>query len=140
MTRRSLLVLTLAHAQALRAQKGESLRGRLRSVGAECVLEGPNGPVVLEGDAGSISVLRDERLRNDEFELNGQTTEQGRFRIDPIHTRAIFVWRGGRKLVVTYWCAVCSIREWTPGKCRCCQEEMDLDPRDPKLKDTDPSD
>ncbi|MBI4889706.1 MAG: hypothetical protein HY821_03710 [Acidobacteria bacterium] len=140
MTRRSILSLLPAGALAARAEQGERLRGRLRSAGAELIFEGPNGPVALSGDADSLRVMRDPRLRNDEFELNGHTPAAGRFSIDPIHTRAIFVWRKGRRLVVTYWCAVCAIRAWTPGKCQCCQEEMDLDPRDPSLKETDPSD
>jgi hypothetical protein len=57
--------------------------------------------------------------------------------VDPIHLKAMFVYRGGRRLVVTYWCAICSIRTFTPGTCVCCQEETDLDPRDPALKDSD---
>jgi hypothetical protein len=33
--------------------------------------------------------------------------------------------------VITYWCDVCSIRTYTPGKCWCCQQETTLDLRDP---------
>jgi hypothetical protein len=121
--------------------------GASTSVRGRVTLEGDARPVLLasdgaktplRGDRESISVLRDPRLRNDEFELRGQAVG-GEFEIDPIHTRAVFIWRGGKRLVVTYWCGICSIRAWTPGKCQCCQEEMDLDPRDPELKDTDPS-
>lgn len=92
--------------------------------------------VELSGDAETAAVLRDGRLGRDEFELRGRFTAEDAFAIDPIHLRAIFVWRGGRKLVVTYWCDVCAIRAWTPGKCQCCQDEMALDLRDPALKDT----
>jgi hypothetical protein len=117
-----------------------SARGRVRLEGeGRPVLVGSDGSsTALRGDRETLAVLRDARLRGDELELRGRA-EGGKFEIDPIHTRAVFIWRGGKRLVVTYWCGICSIRAWTPGKCQCCQEEMDLDPRDPGLKDTDPS-
>lgn len=117
-------------------------RGRLRQVQDQPpALIPPTGqPIQLEGDAATGKVLRDPRLKDLDFEINGQFLAPARFLIAPIHERALFVWRSGSKLVVTYWCAVCSIRAWVPGPCQCCQEEMALDLRDPALKDTDPSD
>lgn len=131
--RRELLLLPWLGGYALRAQDASIARGRLAG---ELKLKLTDGRVAsLSGDTESTAVLRDARLARDEFELHGRFTAPGAFAIDPIYQRAIFVWRDGRKFVVTYWCAVCSIRAWTPGKCQCCQEEMALDLRDPALKD-----
>jgi hypothetical protein len=132
--RRNLWVLPWLAALVLRGAEGGSVRGR---VAGELKLKTADGRMIgLSGDAESEAVLRDERLAREEFELRGKFTAPGAFSIDPIHLRAIFVWRGGQKLVVTYWCDVCAIRAWTPGKCQCCQDDMALDLRDPALKDT----
>jgi hypothetical protein len=101
----------------------------------------PAGEVIaLESDGPTQKVLHDPRLEGLDFDVNGVFLAPARFRIAPIHERAVFVWRNGRKWIVTYWCATCSIRAWVPGPCQCCQEDMALDLRDPALKDTDPSD
>lgn len=139
MTRRRWLVLAAALPGL--AGAGDALvRGRVRvEPDRGVVLVGIDGASTrLRGDRETMAVLRDQRLRVEDFELRGQAGS-GEFEIDPIHMRAVFIRRDGRRLVVTYWCDICSIRAWTPGKCQCCQEEMDLDPRDPGLKDTDPS-
>ena len=118
----------------LRAQDASLVRGR---VVGELKLRLADGRLVgLSGDAESEAVLRDKRLARDEFEVRGRFTAPDAFTIEPIYLRAIFVWRSGLKLAVTYWCDVCSIRAWTPGKCQCCQDEMALDLRDPALKET----
>lgn len=94
--------------------------------------------IELEGDGPTLGVLRDRRLKEADFEVEGHF-EAKRFVAAPIHTRALYVWRGGQRLVVTYWCDVCAIRAWTPGKCQCCQEEMRLDLRPPALSEMDVS-
>ncbi|MBE7541124.1 MAG: hypothetical protein HS123_02015 [Solibacteraceae bacterium] len=57
------------------------------------------------------------------------------FRLDPIYRKAMFVVRDGKPLVITYWCEVCAIRTYSPGRCQCCQDETAFDPRDPALED-----
>ena len=89
--------------------------------------------VELEADGPSTAVLRDARLKEEDFEVVGRFRTPSLLVVDPIHERALFVWRGGKRLVVTYWCDVCSIRAWSPGRCQCCQEEMRVDLRDPSL-------
>ena len=127
--------LVLASLPVAAAGPGTGLRGRLvqdplRPPG----LKTPDGKLVeLEGDEATVGVLRDPRLRNEDFEVLGAFTGPGKFRIDPIHDRALFVYRGGTRLVVTYWCETCAIRTYTPGICQCCQEDTALDPRDPGL-------
>jgi hypothetical protein len=132
--RRDLILLPWMGAVVARGQDASSARGR---VVGDLRLKLADGRVIgVSGDAESVAVLRDLRLAKDEFELRGRFTAPDAFAIDPIYLRAIFVWRDGRRLVVTYWCDVCAIRAWTPGKCQCCQDEMALDLRDPSLKDT----
>ena len=124
----------------LLAGTGGRVRGRLtQDSDAPAVLTGDGKKVSLEGDDPTVAVLRDARLKNSDFEAEGQFSSPGKFVINPIHLRALYIYRGGKRLVVTYWCPICSIRTYSPGICVCCQEETELDPRDPALKDTDPS-
>jgi hypothetical protein len=138
MTRRVFLHLC---ALAALAQKRESVRGRLiQEEGKPPRIRAADGMVIeLEGDAATVAVLFDQRLKTEDFEALGEFKGPDRFAVLPIHERALFVWRMGRKLVITYWCEVCAIRSYSPGPCQCCQEWTALDPRDPALKDTDPA-
>lgn len=108
-------------------------RGRLtRNAQGEPTLTPVSGtPISLTGDAPTMGVLRDERLAGTEFEVVGERAASGPVRIRPIHTRSLFAYRDGRRLMVTYWCDICTIRTYTPGKCACCQEETQLDLRPP---------
>lgn len=89
----------------------------------------------LLADPESLAVLNDERVRAEVFEAVGRYDGGGGFRVDPIHKKAMFVVRGGKALVITYWCEVCAIRTYSPGICQCCQEETEFDPRDPALEE-----
>ncbi len=122
-----LLVLLLA--ASVGAQNGKtSLRGKL--------VEGPKlelagGKLVpLGGDEATMGVLRDKRLAGADFEVIGQPGPAGVFVVDPIHTKAMFVHKGGKKHLITYWCEMCAIRTYTPGICWCCQQETALDLRE----------
>jgi hypothetical protein len=123
------------------AGSGEDrLRGKLIQTPGQPALRSSNGAVIsLDGDKETIAVLLDSRLKNDDFEALGRPASPERFVVDPIYKRALFVYRGGKRLVITYWCEVCSIRSWSPGICACCQQETALDPRDPSLSDNDVS-
>lgn len=108
-------------------EAAQGLRGRL-TTGPAPVLETSGGRSVrLTGDQGTMLVLADHRLKDADFEVVGQTTEPGLVRVDPLHKRAMFVHQGGKRLMITYWCEVCSIRTFTPGVCMCCQDETALD-------------
>jgi len=133
-SRRQWLLLPAA-AWLLRAEERQSVLGRLRQDAAlpPAILSKDGRVVELEADGPSTAVLRDSRLKDEDFEAMGRFRAPALFVVDPIHERALFVWRGGKRLVVTYWCDVCSIRAWSPGKCQCCQEEMRVDLRDPSL-------
>lgn len=128
-------ILLPAAALLLRAAEKQSVRGRLRQDAAlaPAIVTKDGRVAELEADGPTAAVLRDPRLKNEDFEVVGRFRAPSLFAVDPIHERALFVWRGGKRLVVTYWCDVCSIRAWSPGRCQCCQEEMRVDLRDPSL-------
>ena len=63
-------------------------------------------------------------------EAIGHFNAPDHFEIDRIHTRAMFVHKNGKRLMITYWCDVCYIRTYTPGNCVCCQKYTDLDLRE----------
>lgn len=132
MTRRGFAGLIASALPSLRAQERVSIRGVLQPQETpEPVLLLDGGVrVALTGDEPTRGVLKDARLRGADFEAGGHYEKPGRFEIDPIHTKAIYVHKQGKKLFVTYWCDVCSIRTYTPGVCWCCQEETQLDLRE----------
>lgn len=135
-TRRLLLWLPAALAAMARDAKVR-LRGVLREAG---ILETPGrGQITLEGDTDTSAVLRDRRLAGETVEAAGEWRSEGRFRVEPVHQRGLFVVKNGTPLVITYWCDVCAIRTYSPGICMCCQEETQLDLRDPGTRDTDPA-
>lgn len=141
MTRRGAILLFLP-AALLRASGKERVSGRLQPAagGGKVFIRTGDGRVVeLTGDRSTMAVLRDERVIGEEFEAQGEWKSKVVFGIDPIHTKALFVRRRGQLLVVTYWCEVCAIRTYAPGRCQCCQEETAFDPRDPSLDNNTPS-
>ncbi len=131
MTRRQFAVSSLASATVLRAQP-RSVRGRLTQTESKpsSLTLSDGKSVALEGDGQTTGVLGDPRLAGADFEVLGSFLPSGVFRIDPIHKRAVFVHKDGKRLYVTYWCAVCAIRTYTPGQCWCCQDDTALDLRE----------
>ncbi len=130
--RRSVLAYFATLVPLFGEGKTESIRGRLK-------LAAPGKPMLavsaaelipLRGDESTMGVLLDPRVRDMDFELIGTPTSMGAFEVGPIHTRAMYVHKGGQKLFVTYWCDICFIRTYTPGSCWCCQEDTELDLRD----------
>ena len=137
LSRRRFLLVPVASAAVcihtrLRAADAaaSSLRGKLQT-GAKPVLNIPKGPVALQGDEPTMAVLGDIRLKDADFEVDGHLVSPGRMAVDPIHTRSLFVFKDGKRLMVTYWCPVCSIRTYQPGECWCCHNYTDLDPIEP---------
>jgi hypothetical protein len=74
-----------------------------------------------------MGVLNDQRLAGSDLEAIGHFESPDHFEVDPIHLKALFVHKEGKKLQITYWCDVCYIRTYTPGPCWCCQKYTDLD-------------
>lgn len=123
----------LAPWARLLAETRAAVRGRLLAGEPPRLRDEDGREWRLEADEESLAVLRDDRVRSEIFEARGVVLPPDGLRIDPIHKRAMFVVRGGKPLVITYWCDVCAIRTYSPGKCQCCQDETALDPRDPAL-------
>lgn len=123
--------LLLAVATLAAAGGTENIKGTLtRAPGGAPLLRMADGKLVhLEGDKDTIGVIKDARLHEEQFEARGEWLGPDRFRIGPIHTKAMWVHRNGERLLITYWCEVCSIRTYTPGICWCCQQETELDLR-----------
>lgn len=137
MRRRAFLPLLLSPAWS--ANAAGSIRGKLRQEeGKTPVLESDGKRIALSGDAPTIGVLNDPRLKDADFEVLGQADGESAFKIDLIHTRSLFVHRGGKRLMVTYWCDICYIRTYTPGECWCCQEWTALDLREPNAPERVP--
>ena len=111
---------------------GVSIRGKLtRSADKQPALDpGNNKPIFLKGDHDTMDVLNDERLAGSDFEAIGHFTEPDRFTINPITSKSMFIHKGGKRLAITYWCDICYIRTYSPGKCVCCQKNTDLDLRE----------
>jgi hypothetical protein len=128
---RALLGILIVLALPVFAQPKTSLRGKLASSGGKAVLETAQGPIPLEGDEDTSKVLKDKRLDGMEAEAVGHFAQPGRFLLDPSYTKNLWILKDGKKLMVTYWCPVCSIRTYTPGECMCCHQETQLDLREP---------
>ncbi len=111
---------------------GLSVRGKLvKGPGSQPALEGADHKLIyLEGDDATTAVLNDERIAGMDFEAIGHFKSPEHFVIDPITSKAMFVHKDGKRLMITYWCDVCYIRTYSPGKCVCCQKYTDLDLRE----------
>ena len=121
---------------ALPAETGAVFRGKLTSgPGGKPALESSGGVLLLTGDEATMGVLKDPRLAGADFEVHGKL-EAGTVSVNPIHTRALFVHKNGKRLLVTYWCDVCYIRTYTPGRCWCCQDDTRLDLIDPEAAES----
>ena len=125
------LFLALAAAAAPLPQgRQASVRGKLvQQDGKPPAIETSSHELVIaEGEPETIAVLNDKRLSPYEVELVGHYDGPGRFAVGPFYTAtSIIVHKDGKRYSVSYWCPICSIRAYKPGKCVCCQRETDLD-------------
>ncbi len=65
--------------------------------------------------------MRDPQLAGRTWEALGREAADGRFEVD----RA-FTIKNGRRHRVTYYCEICHITTYEPGRCMCCQENTEL--------------
>jgi hypothetical protein len=111
---------------------GLAVRGKLaQNADHQPVLIQGTRQIFLTGDAPTLLILNDERLRGSDFEAIGHFTAPDHFEIDPIHTVAMYIYKSGKRQKITYWCDVCYLRTLAPGTCVCCQKYTDLDLQDP---------
>ena len=132
MKRRAVFLLPglLLGVEKVKALRGKLVAGRKLDAGGRLV--------PLECDDPVGKVLDDERLIGTDFEVEGEMSGEGNFVIDGIHTKPLYTFVKGQRLGVSYWCEICYIRTYSPGKCWCCQEETKLDPKDPNTPDRKP--
>ena len=110
-----------------------AVRGKLNAGPSVQTSDGRS--IALTGDDPTMAVLADSRLTGVDLEAHGHPTAPGQFSIDKIHTRSLFAYQKGKKLMITYWCDVCYIRTFSPGVCWCCQDYTKLDLIDPDKVD-----
>ena len=132
MQRRLFLALTVSPVWGAEAP-GSVVRGVL--VEGPALRQKDGSRIKLTADDPTMLVLKDKRLANADFEALGERLSPAEFRINPIHTRNLFAYQDGRRLMVTYWCDVCYIRTYSPGVCWCCQDDTRLDLIDPATVD-----
>lgn len=130
-------LLALTFVALCFADAPAAIRGKLtQRAGQSPAVETPNGKLIaLDGDAGTLGVLNDKRLAGTDLNLKGHFSGTTQFVVDPIHTRAMLVHKNGKTYRITYWCDICAIRTYSPGPCVCCQQETQVDLRDPDSKE-----
>jgi len=125
-----LAVLSLSAGFAA-APATSSIRGALTQRDGKPAIElSGHKLIALDGDEPTRGILNDKRLAGADMEATGHFTAPGRFVVDPIHTKALHVYKDGKRHTISYWCDTCSIRTYTPGICWCCQQETALDLQD----------
>ena len=110
------------------AERGTTVRGKL--VGPATVQTPDGRRIHLSGDTSTEGVVKDARVIGNDFEMTGTFKSPEEFEIGLIHTKSMYIHKNGKRLFITYWCEVCSIRTYTPGMCWCCQENTELDLRE----------
>ena len=105
-----------------------TVRGKLTLQDGKPALKVAGGAAVtLDGDDATRGVLNDKRLLGSDIEAAGHYSNAKVFVVNPIHTKALYVYHDGKRHTISYWCKVCSIRTYSPGPCMCCQEDTELD-------------
>jgi hypothetical protein len=134
--RRTFILNTLSAVAAFAAAPATSnIRGKLTQQDGKPAIETSSHKLVaLDGDEPTRGILNDKRLAGAEMEATGHFTAAGLFMVDPIHTKALHVYKDGKRRTISYWCDTCSIRTYTPGICWCCQQETALDLQDDDKK------
>ena len=75
--------------------------------------------LVVETDA--FHALHDPKLADRTWEFVGNPLEGDKFEV-----RKLFTIKDGKRFNVTYYCEICHIVSYRPGRCMCCQEDVEL--------------
>jgi hypothetical protein len=130
---RDLLILAVLSLSASfgAAPVTSSIRGALTQRDGKPAIElSGHKLIALDGDEPTRGILNDKRLAGADMEATGHFAASGMFVVDPIHTKALHVYKDGKRHTISYWCDTCSIRTYTPGICWCCQQDTALDLQD----------
>lgn len=74
--------------------------------------------LILEPD--NFHALHDELLKDRLWKLEGRVKEGA------LEVRKMFSIKDGKRFKVTYYCEICHIVSYRPGRCMCCQENVEL--------------
>ena len=103
------------------------LTGQLAHQGRTPVLKVPvrNGEYrtyrLVSSDEYASAVLGDNRILGWELRVEGRWKGTDTFQVE-----RLFSVRDGRLHKVTYYCHVCNITSYAPGRCDCCQEPTEV--------------
>ena len=75
----------------------------------------------LKTDELLDATMRDPPLAGRTWEIRGNEADADTFEVD----RA-FTIKNGKRYRVTYYCEICHITTYDPGRCMCCQEDTEL--------------
>ena len=112
------------------------LTGRLGNQGSTPVLKVPvrgGGEVktyrLVPSDEYTSAVVGDNRIHGWELRVEGRWKGA-----DTVQVERLFSVRDGRLHKVTYYCHICNITSYKPGRCDCCQEPTEVRevPHDPE--------
>ena len=81
--------------------------------------EGRRFQATVEGD--NWHILSDPQLAERLWEIEGEWVSDGVFA-----AKKIFTVKDGALFQVTYYCEICNITSFRPGRCMCCQEDVEL--------------
>ncbi|MEZ5392290.1 MAG: hypothetical protein R2724_05300 [Bryobacterales bacterium] len=81
--------------------------------------DGKTYDLVVEAD--NYHTLHDPELAGRLWEIVGHPRDGGRFEV-----RQMFTIVDGVRHKVSYYCMICHIVSYRPGRCMCCQENVDL--------------
>lgn len=119
-----------APGSAAASTSGE-IRGKLIQPSSGPVsIDTGSGKVEIQADKDAAEVLRDPRLAPLDIALHGHLIDATHFQLDPFFRKPIYAVKDGKEMLVTYYCDVCSIRYYSPGRCVCCQQETRVDLHD----------
>ena len=125
---RRLLILTLFATGALLADSAASLemiRGTLmldgEAVADPLRVKTDSGVVELIVEGDNLHALHDKPLAQRTWEFEGALNADGRFEVVKMFTIV-----DGTRMKVTYYCEICHITSYRPGRCMCCQEDVEL--------------
>ncbi len=102
------------------AEQDAALQGRLVvEPGKSPVLESGGKPVPLTSVRRSVrETLQDSRISGKELRVIGRSKPDGSFEVDEFYV----VRPDGALYRLVYFCDVCNITRFGPGKCECCQQ------------------
>ncbi len=135
-----LVALSSAARQKPEQPTIEELSGRVvplsvylqRRYGIAIDREQGDSQVVLEmEDGGAVPLLRDDRSRF--FFMDRRVQDRPvvlkvyRYKAMP-YVRLLDAWtvKQGKRFRICYWCNTCAITTFTPGRCPCCQDDVEL--------------